>query len=932
VNILLVDDHPANLLALRAILDSLGHNLVEARSGEEALRRLADDDFAVVLLDVRMEGLDGFETARRIRGGERSRHTPIIFITAVESDEAVLVQAYALGAVDYLVKPLVPEILRAKVAAFVELLELRRRAERQAEQLRLLIEGTKDYAIILLDAEGQVASWNPGAERIKGYQADEIIGQHFSRFYPPEAVERGWPAEELRRAAAEGRFEDEGWRLRKDGSRFWANVVITALYDDAGGLRGFSKITRDMTERKQAEENARRLLQEQAARQLAEAAAREARRAEAVEREHRERLRVTLASIGDAVIVTDMDGRVTFMNPVAQALTGYEPREAVGRPLDEVFAIVNEETRKPAENPATRALREGVVVGLANHTVLLARDGTERPIDDSAAPIRGADRTVAGVVLVFRDVTEQRRAKQEDQKNKEVLQLVHKIGKIGHWEWDALTDENRWSPEIEALYGLPPGGFEGGLQGWAKLLHPDDLPRAEADVRRALQTGDYFSEFRVIWPDGSVHWLETRAKVFKDDHGKQARIVGVNMDVTERKRVEEELRRSQQELQERIEQLAEADRHKDEFLAMLAHELRNPLAPLRNALQILKMSGVNGDTAERARQMADRQVHQLVRLVDDLLDVSRIMRGRIELRKEPVELSAVVARAVETAQPALDTQGQELAVVLPAEPVRVEADPARLAQALANLLQNAAKYSERAGRIWLEAEREGGEAVLRVRDAGIGIRPDLLPHVFDLFVQGDSSLERARGGLGIGLTVVRKLVEMHGGSVSAHSEGPGRGSEFVVRLPALEVAPRPPEQREGAPSPRAAAARRVLVVDDNVDAADSVAMLLRFWGHDVRLAYNGPQALEVAGRFQPELVVLDIGLPGMNGYEVARRLRQQPRFRKTVLAALTGYGQEEDRRRSADAGFDRHMTKPVDPEELRQLVAEAESESEIGVN
>jgi two-component system CheB/CheR fusion protein len=325
--------------------------------------------------------------------------------------------------------------------------------------------------------------------------------------------------------------------------------------------------------------------------------------------------------------------------------------------------------------------------------------------------------------------------------------------------------------------------------------------------------------------------------------------------------------------------------------------------------------------------MTERQVQQLVRLVDDLLDVSRIMRGRIELRKEAVALAAVIATAVETAQPVLDAHGQELIVRVPPEPLTLEADPTRLAQVIGNLLNNAAKFSPHAGRVWLSAERQGDAAVLRVRDEGAGIPPDLLPHVFDLFVQGDKSLERSQGGLGIGLTVVRRLVGLHGGRVTAHSAGPGRGSEFVVYLPLLRQAPKEQAGPAGELSASAAPARRVLVVDDNVDAAESMAMLARLWGHDVHVAHTGPEALQAAEKCRPDVIVLDIGLPGLSGYDVARQLRQRPDFHRTVLVAVTGYGQDEDRRRSGQAGFDHHLTKPVAPAALQRVLATADASS-----
>jgi signal transduction histidine kinase len=367
-------------------------------------------------------------------------------------------------------------------------------------------------------------------------------------------------------------------------------------------------------------------------------------------------------------------------------------------------------------------------------------------------------------------------------------------------------------------------------------------------------------------------------------------------------------------------ELRETDRRKDEFLAMLAHELRNSLAPVRNGLQILRLGKADVCTVEQTREMMERQVQHIVRLVDDLLDVSRTLRGKITLRKEVVELSAVVARAVETAQPSLDAAGHQLSLSLPPEPAHVYGDVVRLTQVVSNLLVNACKYSERAGRVWVTGSRAGGEVVLRVKDAGVGIAKEDIDRIFDLFAQVDRSVERSQGGLGVGLTLVKKLVEMHGGTVTAHSDGPGKGSEFEIRLPAAQPA-RAAAAEAVAPGP--AAARRVLIVDDNVDAAESLALVLRLLGHEVRTAYDGRAGLAAARQFRPEVMLLDIGLPGLSGYEVARELRREPEFGRTLLAAMTGYGQEEDRRRSRESGFDHHLVKPVDPAALEGLLAGA---------
>jgi CheY-like chemotaxis protein len=334
------------------------------------------------------------------------------------------------------------------------------------------------------------------------------------------------------------------------------------------------------------------------------------------------------------------------------------------------------------------------------------------------------------------------------------------------------------------------------------------------------------------------------------------------------------------------------------------------------------MPRVEAATAERSRDMLDRQVHHLVRMVDDLLDVSRVMRGKIELRRERVELATVVARAIETVQPLVDTQGHRLTVHLPPESLPLHADPVRLTQVIGNLLTNAAKYTEPGGRIWLSASRDGDAVVLRVRDTGIGIAPPMLSRIFELFVQADHASTKAQGGLGIGLTLVKNLVEMHNGTIEARSEGPGQGSEFVVRLPlALRTHDETSPGMAGEQAPQPSSGLRLLVMDDNQDAADSLTTLLRLQGHEVRVAYSGMAVLEMTKAYTPDLVFLDIGMPGMDGYEVARRLRQTTGLERTVLAALTGWGQQEDRRRTAEAGFDHHLVKPPEPAAVEEILA-----------
>ena len=916
----------------------------------------------------------------------------------------------------------------------------------------------------------------------------------------------------------------------------------------------------------------------------------------------RERLRVTLASIGDGVIATDPSGNVTFLNEIACDLTGWTPDAAHGKPLAEVFAIVNEETRNPVENPALRALAEGVIVGLANHTLLIARDGTERPIDDSAAPIRDRAGEVHGAVLVFRDITDRKASEDALRESERRKSAVLRASLDAILTIDADGRVVAFNPAAEGLFGysqaeaigadmgeliVPESMRQGHRQGMVHFLATGEAPvlnqrlemparrkdgseitvelvitridgdqllftgflrditarkRAEADladrvrllalsaeVGSALTRNEPLPEilqrcaaalvehldgaFARVWildPREDVLILLASAGLYTHLDGPHGRVpvgklkigriaeerkphltnavpgdervpeqewaraegmvafagyplligdrlLGVmamfarhplaphTLDAMaavadeialgiDRKHAEERLaqllaaesnrsRRLRQVAQasltlnaattpgsvfgvvqveaQRIiganrsaiqattdetpsplgaltaaligrsgrpigqihltdkpagafteddeailvqlahmasialenarlyEELREGDRRKDEFLATLAHELRNPLAPIRNSLQIMRLAGADRSTMDDSRAMIERQVQQMVRLVDDLLDISRISRGKMELRRERVELATAIAGAVETSRPLIERMGHTLTVTLPTQPVHLHADLTRLAQVFLNLLNNAAKYSQPGGRIALTAELASGgceppdTVIVRVSDTGIGIPADMLPRIFEIFTQVDRSLERSQGGLGIGLTLVKRLTELHGGDIVARSDGPGAGSEFTVRLPILPESADEPEGAAPAAETPALPARRILVVDDNRDSADSLTMILEILGNEVHTAYDGVEAVEAATAFRPDLVFLDIGLPRLNGYDAARRIRQLPGGKNVVLVALTGWGQEDDRRRSREAGFDHHLVKPVDPEELARLLAEA---------
>ena len=449
---------------------------------------------------------------------------------------------------------------------------------------------------------------------------------------------------------------------------------------------------------------------------------------------------------------------------------------------------------------------------------------------------------------------------------------------------------------VEGL--LVPFHVDGQAVGTVWVVAHDDGRKFDAEDQRLLES---LATFAATAYQARLS-LTAHAKANQD----------LQAEIAERQRAEAEIR--------------ESDRRKSEFLAMLAHELRNPLAPIRNALQILRLTPWDGRTGQPTMDMMERQVGQVVRLVDDLLDMSRISRGKIDLRKERVELASVVNHAAEAVRPLCESMNHELTVTLPPKPMYLNADPTRLAQVVGNLLNNACKFTERGGRIRLTVEvaSRGGdapeEAVIRVQDTGIGIVAEQLPRIFEMFTQIDTSLERSRDGLGIGLTLVNNLVEMHGGTIEAHSAGVGLGSEFVVRLPVLSEPLPPLPQEPSAVTPVATVQRRILVVDDNRDSAVSLAMLLKLSGHEVHTAHDGLEAVEAVAKFEPEVVLLDIGLPRLDGYEAARRIREQQRDKDLMLVALTGWGQEEDRRRSEESGFDAHMVKPVDLAALSNLL------------
>jgi PAS domain S-box-containing protein len=624
---------------------------------------------------------------------------------------------------------------------------------------QLLADRVQDYAIFLLDLDGRIMSWNAGAERIKQYHASEIKGQHFSIFYTPADIARDWPAFELNRARREGRFEDEGWRVRKDGSRFWANVVITALRDDDGTLLAFSKITRDLTERKNQEERLR---------------------------QSEERFRLLVDGVLDyAIYMVNPDGLVTSWNAGARRIKGYEASEVIGTHFSRFYT---------------------------------------------------------------------------------------------------------------------PESLEAG-EPWSELAIARESGRAEDEGWRVRK-------------DGSRFWARVVVTALYDTDGVLRGFAKVTQDLTQRRQTEA---------------LAMSAKALNDFIAVLAHELRNPLAPIRNAVELLRAPKADDLLREKMLQLIDRQSAQLVRIVDDLLDINRITRGTITLTEVPCDVSGIVERALETVRPAIEGSNQTLDTNLPLEPLRVRGNPSRLIQALTNVLTNATRYTDSGGNIVVTAARirldDRSTICISVRDTGRGIDPPLLQSIFGMFVQGKDPLNRPAAGLGVGLALARAIIELHHGTIEAASEGLGKGAEFVIRLPELPVDQTDKPLASSIPTTVPATTRtfalprtRILVVDDNVDSADLLAELLRQHGHEVIVVNTGQDAIHLSEGFRPQIILLDIAMPGMNGLEVARRLRARDRMPRPTIVAVTGWNKQEDLERTKDAGFDFHLVKPVSESKLLEVL------------
>jgi PAS domain S-box-containing protein len=653
------------------------------------------------------------------------------------------------------------------------------------------------------------------------------------------------------------------------------------------------------------------------------------KRAGETARRQREWLQVTLSSIGDAVMATDQRGYVIFMNPVAEALTGWKQAEALGKSLAEVFDIINEETRKSVENPVTRVLREGAVVGLANHTVLIAKDGTEIPIDDSGAPIKDSNGVNIGVVLVFHDITERRRT--------EAVRA----------QWAALVESSddaiigktldgiitSWNSGAERLYGYSAEEVLG--QPISILVppdHQDELPEILGRLQRGERVDHY--ETRRVRKDGQLVTISVTISPIKDATGKITGASAIARDITERRRVEEahaELLAREQEARKRAE---EASRLKDEFLAMISHELRTPLTAMLGWARMLRTSQLDEATTARALETIERNAKSQAQLVEDLLDVSRITSGKLRLNARSVELAPIIEAAVDAAHPGAKAKDIRIQRVLNSDVGVVFGDPDRLQQVVWNLLSNAIKFTPKGGRVQVRLTRINSHVEITVSDTGAGIRPEFLPYIFDRFRQADSTITRAHGGLGLGLAIVRHIVELHGGTVRAESPGVGQGATFTVQLPIMVVHARG-ETDPSLPAYLAPAADvsmdrlpmlnglEVLVVDDEADTRDLLTTVLERCDAKVVAVASAAEALEALRWLKPDVLVSDIGMPDEDGYALIRKVRALPPEQggRIPAVALTAHARVEDRMRALSAGYQMHVAKPVEPTELVTIIA-----------
>ena len=781
-----------------------------------------------------------------------------------------------------------------------------RAAQRAQARLAAIVEFSGD-AIITKNLDSIIQTWNLGAEKLFGYTAEEAIGKPITILFPEDRLnEEDAILEKLRRGEAVERLETI--RRAKDGRRIPVSVSISPLKNEDGNVIGASKIIHDVSDIVAARE--------------------------ALVRE-KELLATTLASIGDGVIVTDAQSRVTFINPEAERLTGWTNTDATGRPLSVVFRIVNERTHRVAENPVEKALRLGTIVGLANHTMLLREDGSEFLIDDSAAPIRDKDGSLFGVVLVFRDVTEQRKLHEA---REQLAAIVEHSGEaIATKNLDGIIQT--WNASAERLFGYRADEIVGKP---VTILIPPERLSEEDEILSRLRRGLPAERLETIRlkKDGTPIPVFVTVSPLKDTDGDVIGASKLIQDITARKRIERERQQLLAREQSLRTQAEATGRMRDEFLATVSHELRTPLNAILGWATMLNKDRVEPEIASRGIESIERNAKAQAQLIEDLLDVSRIISGKVRLDVKSVVLIPIIDEALDAVRPAAEAKSIRLSVNIDPAAEHLRADPVRLQQVIWDLLSNSIKFTPSGGEVAVTVRRTSSMAEISVNDTGEGIDPEFLPYVFDRFQQADSSVTRKHGGLGLGLAITRHLVEMHGGTIEAHSEGEGRGASFTVKLPIPAVYPETSLMRDGGGRDRHSARPeshksptlkgiKILAVDDSSDTRELVSAVLEDRGATVTTASSVREALDVFAGWKADVLVCDIGMPEQDGYTFIRAIRQLPPERggDVPAIALTGYARVEDRSRALQAGYQMFVPKPIEATELCTIIASLISDS-----
>jgi PAS domain S-box-containing protein len=749
-----------------------------------------------------------------------------------------------------------------------------------AESYQSLVQNIQAYAILMLDTTGHVISWNEGAEAIKGYSAEEIIGAHFSRFYPADAIAANIPARELEIAAQNGRLETQGLRIRKDGTAFWADVLIAPMLDSTGALTGFSNITRDLTVR---------------------------HKEEVALRHSEERFRLLVSGVRDyAIFMLDPQGIVTTWNAGAEHIKGYTAKDIIGSHFSR-FYPPDAIARKLPETELRGATMQG---RFEDEGWRVRKDGSRFWANVIITAVRDSSGHLLGFSKITRNLTERRRHEEDLRRSEERFRLlVDGVTEYAIMMLDSDGLVTSWNAGAERIKGYSAKEI---LGQHVSHFYPYEAVLANQpweDLNVARVAGRMTSEGWRVRKDGTLFWASTVVTALRDQDARLYGYAKVTQDLTQRRNAEA---------------LADTTQRMHEFIAMLAHELRNPLAPIRNAVALMGRKGLNDPVLESMRQTIDRQSVQLTRLLDELLDVNRIARGRFTIERELIDVRDVLSRALESSRPLIDDRGHSIEVMTPESPTLVQGDAVRLTQAIVNLLNNAAKYTPRGGKIRLITSVRGAEVEIKIVDNGKGIAGDMLEKVFDLFVQIDPNSNAALGGLGVGLALVRRVMELHGGSIQARSEGRSQGAEFVARLPLSIQQMRVIAETENRDE-NEIGRLRIMVVDDNRDAGDTMGLLLESLGQFVCTVYDGPSAIAAVQTFKPHIVLLDIWMPEMSGYEVARTIHAAESGVKPILIAITGWGQEADKARAVEAGFHHHFVKPVSQETLVKIIAQVAS-------